>query len=991
MSENSQNAARNPWVFEVDGYKPDQEKLHETWFTQANGYLGVRGYTEEGIPGLDRIPIDYHDHAEHAPDQYLAHVFDRSPVTGNTMVNLPTLRLTYLHVGEEKVDLSKGSVREFHRRLDLARGIQNRSFTWTSPKGRECRIDVESFLCRDRVNVLCTRTKIVPLNWNGVIRLDVTIDGSATTIRQHHLDLAGHGATGPDVMGQFITRTSGIQVVLLRRVVARSGTVVVAGDVSVKGLVVTRSFTAEARQGEPVSLDQFGVVTASTDPGESGHPLDRAVAIAGEVATLGYDALRREQEASWSRLWAWHDVTIDTGSPVLQQRLRFCLYQLLQAYRPGNPDLSIGAKLLSGQHYAGHYFWDTEIFLLPFYLYTMPEAAHDLLMCRINRLKGAREKAARMGFRGAFYPWEGDPLGGDENCPTWWEDEKSRVKVRILCGEIELHINTAIVYGLDHYRRATGDEAFWYGPAAPVVLECARFWASRGEWSGDTFVIKDVIGPDEYHEHVDNDCYTNFTARWNLLKAVELLDTATPERRDGLIAELGITAAEVADWKRIAAAIRIARDPERGILVQDDTYLSLPFSPPESLDLSKPQYRFFKPHELTRMSMIKQASVLALHHLFPLAFDRALMERHWAFYAPRTVHDSSLSAGSHAAVAALLERQADALGFYQQVLATDQDEAHKGCEDGFHAANTGSAWATTTMAFGGIFSTREGLWCAPRLPAGWSRLSFNLVWHGRRLGVLVTPERIDVTLEAGAPIRLVLEGRLVEVGKGAGVVSHERRPRAVIFDLDGVLVDSAICHYKAWKKLAEKLGVSFDEKKNDRLRGVSRRESLMIMLEGSGLNLSPSEIEQVMEEKNALYLDYVRQAGDSLLLPGVKERLNEWRFAGLKLAVASSSRNAALLLQQAGLDQGFFHAVVDGNQISQSKPDPEVFLKAAQQLGARVEDCLVVEDAPAGVEAARGAGMRCLGIGQADLAGADTLRTSLEACSTFDVFQLFRD
>jgi len=980
-----------PWKLLINGYRPDQEKLFETLFCQANGYLGVRGYAEEGIPGRDTIPRSYHEDEAHLPQQYIACLFDHSPVTAQTLVNLPTLRLTYILLNGERLDLAKGNVARFSRALDMRTGLARRSYEWTSPAGNMTRLQFESFLGRDRRHILCTRITLTPLNWSGTVALIDTLDGRAATLEQHHLDISEAGAIEHGLYMATTTRTSNITAVILKQTESKhmaNYSPVVQND-----MLISREISLACTESNALEITQYCALATSADRHAEGSAMERAKHELNAAVQCGFNTLLTENETTWSSAWAKADIQIDNDDPALQGRLRFYLYQLMQAYRADDSLLGIGAKMLSGQHYAGHYFWDTEIFMLPFYLYTDPDAARELLQYRIDDLDNARAKATAMGYRGAFYPWEGDPLHAGENCPRWWKDEKSGKNVRILCGEIELHINTAIVYGLDHHRRVTGDDAFWFGPAAPVILECARFWADRGEWDGDTFVIRDVIGPDEYHEHVNNDCYTNFTARWTIQQALDLLDNAPGIRRNELLQDLALTDEEQAEWRRVVTSIKIGYDPQRRILVQDDAYLSLPEMPGNRIDRSMPQYHFYKPDELSRMSMIKQASVLALHHLFPLAFDRSLIARNWAFYEPRTMHDSSLSAGSHAYVARLLEKDQASYDFFNKVLAMDIEAGH-GAEEGIHAANAGNAWMIPVLAYGGIHATRDSLWCAPRLPKGWTRLAFKLIYRSRPLSFNITPGLIEIDAPKGPEGNLVIEGCAVPLDKTATRLRIARRPHAVIFDLDGVLVDSAICHFKAWKEIADQLGVPFDEERNHLLRGVSRRESFMILIEGSGLAFSglafkEEEITRLLEEKNERYRRFVLESGDALLLPGVKSLLSALRFAGLKLAVASSSRNTPALMQQAGLDQGFFHAVADGNDITHSKPDPEVFLLAAKRVHAAPEDCIVVEDAPAGVEGALRGNMRCLGIGGADLTGAHWIRPSIAETSPEDIFTFF--
>ena len=437
--------------------------------------------------------------------------------------------------------------------------------------------------------------------------------------------------------------------------------------------------------------------------------------------------------------------------------------------------------------------------------------------------------------------------------------------------------------------------------------------------------------------------------------------------------------------------IELGHDKAHGILAQDRTFLSLP-----ELDRSKfkPVIPLFRQglsmEQIGHLQAIKQADVLALFHQLPFTYDYALMHRCWDYYEPRTVHDSNLSAGSHAVVAALLGRKDDFQKYYDKVLNLDIGGESYNVVDGLHAANAGNAWSATVMGAAGIRWTEDALCCTPQLLPGWKSLRFSIIYRGRQLAFCIDGKNVTITCAKGRAMRLIVAGQLREVGAKAQTVKISREPVAVVFDLDGVLVDSAVCHYRAWKTIADELGVQFDEKKNDLLRGVSRRESMMIMLEGQ-MELPEDKLEFYMTKKNELYKQLVNESGEALLLPGVKPFLSRLRAAGVKLAVGSSSKNTPALLKQAGLDHHYFDAVADGNDIKNSKPHPEVFLLAAKRMGVKPTRCLCVEDAPAGIEAGHRAGMKTLGIGTADLGRCTWHREAIASTTPEDVFSFLAE
>lgn len=957
----------NPWTHKITRFDPAGCQSLESVFTQSNGYLGIRGYEEEGVSG-----------AGSEPKQFVAGYFDRSPVTRNTMVNIPTMRRIRISLAGESLDLGTGTVRRYVRELDYRDAVTTRSFEWTSPLGRATKVCFVSFLSYKRRHLHLTEITIEPVNWSGDVAVEDVFDGGGQTLGQTHFEVTGHGGFAGGHFCEIRTLTSKLRAVLASAWEV-SPPQVQAGEPAREGRAVSRRITCRARRGKTIRLRRCAAAATDFDSDAGQRDLRaRTLGYIRQGMRLGWDALREEQKEAWGKLWSRADVAIE-GDPARESQLRFSIFQMLQAYRPGDPRLSIGAKFLSGEHYSGHYFWDTENFLTPFYLLTMPEAAECLVGYRVRNLKGAIHKARTKNFRGAFYPWEACPLDGRENCPEWWQDKAASAPVHIPCGSIELHINAAVAMSASNYLNIARRPAPAPEEIHRMLVEIARFWASRGTWEHGRYSIKDVIGPDEYHEHVDDNTYTNQMAAWCLRKALDVVRGAAGSRA------LRVSKNEISSWETILAGIPSGLDSRLGILAQDSTFLSL-----NELDRSLfkpvvPLFRQITMEEIGRLQAVKQADVLALFHLLPFTYDFALMQRCWEYYEPRTVHDSNLSAGSHAVVAALLGRRKEFESYYDKVLALDIGGESYNVEDGLHAANAGNAWTATIMGAAGIRWTDRELCCRPQMPDKWRSLRFAIQYRGRTLGFRIGRKTLALTAPKGSPASIVVCGRRVKLAARRLELQIPLDPPAVVFDLDGVLVDSAVCHFAAWKQIADELGVAFDEKKNDLLRGVSRRESLMILL-GGQVTLSEAQVEAVMHKKNEAYKRLVNEAGESLLLPGVRPFLSRLRTAGIRLAVASSSKNTPALLRQAGLDRFLFDAVADGNDIRHSKPHPEVFLLAARRIGVKPADCLCVEDAPAGIEAGRRAGMKTLGVGPADLPGCDWRRESIAATTPDEIF-----
>ena len=966
------------WTHRIASFaKKDSHNL-EAVFAQMNGYLGIRGYAEEGIPGFDGVPETGSDAIGSSPQQFVAGYFDKSPVTRNTMVNLPTLRLTRIFLDGEKLDLAKGSLAGYERVLDMRDAVTRRRFTWTSPKGRRTSLAFVSFLSQARPHLMLTEITVKPLDWSGPVEIEEVFDGTGLTIGQRHFDVTAHGALEAGVYCGIKTGTSKLEAAMASCWEIGGTRGLAFGNASRDGLVVSRRLSFAAAKGKASRLRRTVAVCTDFDRGAKGTAKARALRELAAARKAGWAKLAAEQSAAWKALWDRTNITIE-GDADRDFKLRYSIFQLLQAYRPGDSRLNVGAKFLTGDHYSGHYFWDTENFIFPFYLLTLPDYARHMLEYRVNNLPGAKIKAREHKFKGAFYPWEACPFDGRENCPTWWKDKAAKEPIFIPCGIIELHINTAIAMAASHFLAVGAGRAPARESIERMMVEIARFWASRGVWEHGCFCIKNVIGPDEYHEHVDNNAYTNHTARWSIRQALAASATPAAAKR------LGVSRAEIATWEKITDAMVSGFDTKLGILAQDETFLSLKEPRPGQFKKGIPLFRQISMKEIGELQTIKQADVLALFHALPFDYDVALMQRCWDYYEPRTVHDSNLSAGTHAIVARMLGRTDEALRYLDMVLDLDIGSGSYNVAEGLHAANAGNAWGAAVLGAAGIRWTDRELCCTPRLPAKWKSLTFPLVYRRREMRWNITPKRVSVAVGKGKPVNLLIEGQLVQVPSKATKFDISREPVGVIFDLDGVLVDSAVCHFHAWKAIADELCVPFDEKRNDLLRGVSRRESLEILI-GGHKTLTEKEIENYLQRKNELYKQLVENAGEEILLPGVKTFLTRLRLAGIKLAVASSSKNTPALLRQAGLDRHYFDAVADGNDIRNSKPHPEVFLLAARRAGVKPSRCIAVEDAPAGVEAGIRAGMKTLGIGHADLKGCTWRRDAIADTSPDDIF-----
>ena len=450
--------------------------------------------------------------------------------------------------------------------------------------------------------------------------------------------------------------------------------------------------------------------------------------------------------------------------------MRFNAYHLLITANPNDHRANIGAKSLSGEGYKGHVFWDTEIFMLPFYIYTQPETAKALLMYRYHCLDAAKENAIKNGFKGAQYPWESADTG-EEVTPKWTHDGKHR----IWTGEEEIHITSDVVYGILTYLTATGDVDFFLDYGAEILFETARFWDSRLEHNAaeDRYELKRVIGPDEFHEHVDNNVFTNYLTQWNLEQAISwfaALESDHPEAFAKLTQKLGLTAQEVAGWKHKAERVYIPFDQEKKLIEQFEGYFGYKHVPitewdANSMPVYPEGYDHFNADETT---LVKQPDVIMLLYVLPDAFSDEIKRINYDYYEALTMHKSSLSPSIHCIMGIEAGDTTKALQYFERSAFVDLVDNQGNTDMGMHIASAGGTWMCVVFGFGGLRVKNGRLTFKPWLPEGWDNVSFRLQWRGESVGVTVGQEDIVFTRDGGCLEPLVVEVMGEEVTLVAG-------------------------------------------------------------------------------------------------------------------------------------------------------------------------------------------------------------------------------
>jgi kojibiose phosphorylase len=475
----------------------------------------------------------------------------------------------------------------------------------------------------------------------------------------------------------------------------------------------------------------------------------------------GLSTAVRAHVDAWGRRWDAAGVRI-VGDEEAQRALRFAIHHLIAATNPADEHVSIGARGLTGEAYRGHVFWDTEIYMLPFYVFTDPPAARSLLMYRYYTLGAARRKAKTHGYKGALFAWESADTG-DETTPRSVVAPDGRL-VNILTGKQEHHISADIAYAVWHYWRATGDDAFMISAGAEILVETARFWASRAQIEQDGRAhIRQVIGPDEYHETVDDNAYTDMMAIFNLecaADAAAILEREQTGEWQRLSARFGLTEQEARSWRALAAALITGFDPATKLIEQFAGYFQL-----EEVDVAGQRGRptpldmSLGPERVRRSKAIKQADVVALSALLWEKWPVEVHEVNFRYYEPRTAHGSSLSPALYALVAAWLGDGKLAQAYFRQT--AEIDLANRGnAAGGVHMGAFGGLWQAVVFGAAGLKAREDGIALDPHLLPGWTEMTFSVQWRGRllRLHLEAEPRCIEVAVETGNELALAVLG-----------------------------------------------------------------------------------------------------------------------------------------------------------------------------------------------------------------------------------------
>jgi len=737
----------------------------EALFSTSNGYLGIRATPEEGTP-------------VHEAGTYLNGFYETWPIvygeeaygfakTGQTLLRVPDGTLLKLYVDDEPFELDRARVLSFERALDFRTGALERKVCFETAEGKPIEVRSRRLVSFEHRHLACITYEVTPLKHAAslVISSELVVPETSALGRgerdprrarareQNPLIPTDHRARDRRLLFNVETRSSGLRMACaMDHLVEADGPVEVeeAECIEDRGRVVFLAQTKRAATVRIVKLLAYHH-SATASAGElrfrTHRTLDRAV-------REGTDAIFSDQARRVAAFWDASDAVVE-GDPAVQQAVRFNLFQILQATARAE-GFGIPAKGLTGLGYEGHYFWDTEIYLLPFLTYTRARVARSLLEQRHRQLELARQRAREVGQRGALFPWR--TINGEEASAYY------------AAGTAQYHIDADIAFAADRYVSLSGDLEFLARDFAEIAVETARMWADLGFYSkrkGGQFCINGVTGPDEYNTLVNNNAYTNLMARENLLiavRAVEFLQQRAPEALTDLIDSTGLDLSELDEWRRAAEAMYVPYDEEAAVHLQDDDFLDgevwdLASTPPEH----HPLLLHYHPLVIYRHQVIKQADVVLATFLLGEHFSDEEKRRVFDYYDPLTTGDSSLSVCIQSIMATELGYEEKAYRYFADALVMDLGDVGGNVKDGLHVASLGGTWMALIYGFAGLRDYGGRLRLRPRLPQGWSRLRFRLRFRRVTLEVSLEPERATYRLLQGQRLTLWHNGQAIKL------------------------------------------------------------------------------------------------------------------------------------------------------------------------------------------------------------------------------------
>lgn len=746
------------WIVSEMEFSSEKLGKSEAIMYLGNGYMGLRSTTEEPYINETR-------------NLFVSGTFNKSEKNEVTeLPNVADITRLDIRVDGERFGLELGETKEYIRQLNLKTAELIRTIYWISPQGKELRFQFKRFVSLDNLHLIGINLIIESMTHPVQISIESGINAQMNNSGAQHF-LEGERRIFDKQYIQLVqtTNESNIDMVIntTHKVSINHKEIKTEPLMDMERRKVWLAYDFELQPNDCLAMEKLTTIYTSRDKAfdHSDYKLEElreySLQDLKKNANKGYDALFHLHQEAWEiKVWDKYNFEIISDHSFDELALRFSLYHLTVMTPSHDERMGIGAKALSGEGYKGHSFWDTELFILPFFTYSNPTVAKSLLTYRYHGLAGARQKAIDNGYKGAMYPWEVAWPTDGEVTPLYGDvDVVTGEQTKIWSGFIEQHITADIAFAVYQYFQVTADQEFMDQFGYEIVFDTAEFWASRLEWNEieNSYYINDVIGPDEYKEHVNNNAFTNYMAYFNMKLAIhyyEKLLKQNPELLETLNEKIHVTNAIQEIRAKVDRLYLPNPRTEDLVIPQDDTYLDL-----REIDLRKYKeqetirsiYRDYNPEQINEIQVTKQADTLILFYLFEqtflkndLRFQKEVMRANFNYYEPRTLHDSSLSLATHAILANDLGERNLAYSLFKDATEIDLGPNMDSSDDGIHAAAIGGIWKSAVFGFAGVRLANGLLRIEPNIPKHWESMKFTVIWQGHPVTLYIYQSSLSV-------------------------------------------------------------------------------------------------------------------------------------------------------------------------------------------------------------------------------------------------------
>ncbi|MFT6065482.1 MAG: maltose phosphorylase [Paraglaciecola sp.] len=752
----------NEWSIIEEGFNSDRVKSSESLFSIGNGAMGQRANFEENYSGK-KFQGSYIAGVYYPDKTRVGWWKNGYPEYFAKVLNAPNWIGINVLINNEKLDLHTcAEVSKFRRELNMQEGWLSRSFEAVLQNGIKIKVDTKRFLSLELDEVGAIKYEVTPLNADAKITYIPYIDAGITNEDTNWDDkfwdvLSVSQKNQQSYIEARTMKTHFYTCTFMESRLFINDHAIAAGCNNEQTSTDSSCrYQQDIKENQTFTIHKFGGYVVDRNHKKE-ELVTAAAAILDKAVHFGFDALLEMQKQSWARIWSMSDITIE-GDVKAQQGIRFNIFQLNQTYLGTDTSLNIGPKGFTGEKYGGSTYWDTEAYCIPFYMATKDQSvARNLLEYRYNHLEKAIENAEKLGFKNgaALYPMV--TMSGEE-CHNEWEITFE-----------EIHRNGAIAFAIFNYYRFTDDYSYIPEKGLEVLIGIARFWQQRATFSSDKgkFMILGVTGPNEYENNINNNWYTNYIAKWCIEYALENIGVVKTNHfsdYNRIKEKTNFSDEELKAWKKVADHMYFPFSEKHNVFLQQDGFLDKELISVANLDnTQRPINQKWSWDRILRSPYIKQADTLQGFYMFEEHFSIEELERHFDFYEPFTVHESSLSPCVHSIQAARLNRTEQAYKFYLRAARLDLDDYNHEVEDGLHITSMAGTWMSIVEGFGGMRVLNNTLSFSPKIPKGWKSYSFKVNFRNQVLTIHVTQNETNFEIDGQNEINIMVNDALFTV------------------------------------------------------------------------------------------------------------------------------------------------------------------------------------------------------------------------------------